>query len=117
MLTCLNLSHPPYGLACYVIFPLLSTARAHACLFSCFYNTRIAAQTGRGLKITPVTSRSSRCVCVFSQLPIETSLSVARTSYLCFVKDFGHVITLIRVALILVFTMSLRVCNLILAHM
>jgi hypothetical protein len=66
MLNCLNLSHPPYGLACYVVFPLLSTARAHSCLFSCIYNTRIAAQTGRALKTSPVICRSSRCACLQS---------------------------------------------------
>ena len=66
MLNCLNPSQTPYGQACYVVFPLLSTARAHACLFSCIYNTRIAAQTGRDLKTTPVTSRSSRCACLQS---------------------------------------------------
>jgi hypothetical protein len=66
MLNRLNLSHPPYGLACYVVFPLLSTTRAHTCLFSCIYNTRIAAQTGRTLKTTPVISRSSRCACIQS---------------------------------------------------
>jgi hypothetical protein len=84
MLNCLNLSHPPYGLACYVVFPLLSMARAHACLFSCIYNTRIAAQTGRALKTTPVISRSSRCACLQSAA-CGGILSAARTRYLCFV--------------------------------
>jgi hypothetical protein len=66
MLNCLNLSHPPYGLACYVVFLLLSTSCAHACLFSYIYNTRIAAQTKRTLKTIPVISRSSRCACLQS---------------------------------------------------
>jgi hypothetical protein len=61
MLNCLNLSHPPYGLACYVVSLLLSTSCAHACSLSCIYNTRIAAQTGRILNISPEISRSSRC--------------------------------------------------------
>jgi hypothetical protein len=30
---------------------------------------------------------------VFSQLPVEASLSAARTRYFCFVQEFGHVIT------------------------
>jgi hypothetical protein len=66
MLNCLNLSHPPYGLACYDDSFLLSTSCAHACLFSCICNTRITAQTGRTLKITPMISRSSRCACLQS---------------------------------------------------
>jgi hypothetical protein len=31
---------------------------------------------------------------VFSQLPVEASLSAVRTRYLCSFKTFGHVITL-----------------------
>jgi hypothetical protein len=66
MLNCLNLSHPPYGLACYVVSLLLSTSCAHACLFFCIYNTRITTQTGRTLKTTLVISRSSRYACLQS---------------------------------------------------
>jgi hypothetical protein len=68
MLNCLNLSRPPYGLAFYVGFLLLSMSCAHTCLFSCIYTTRIPAQTGRTLKTTPVISIGVR---VFSQLPVE----------------------------------------------
>jgi hypothetical protein len=34
-------------------------------------------------------------VLVFSQLPVDASLSAVRTHYLCSVEDFGHVITLL----------------------
>jgi hypothetical protein len=40
-----------------------------------------------------VISRSSRCACLQSATCGGT-LSAARTRYLCFVYDFGHVITL-----------------------
>jgi hypothetical protein len=92
-LTALNLSHPPYGLACHVVFLLLSTTRAQACLFPCIYNTRFAAQTGRTLKTTTVISRSSRCACLQSAACGGT-LSAARTCYVCFVEDYCPVITL-----------------------
>jgi hypothetical protein len=107
MLNYLNLSHPPYGLACYVVFPLLSTARAHASLVSCIYNTWIAAQAGRTSKTTLVISKISRCACLQSAacggifIRCENSLSMFRLRLWSCNNS-------IRVALILVFTMSLR---------
>jgi hypothetical protein len=49
-----------------MLFPLAEYVTCSRLLFSCIYNTWIAAQTGRTLRTTPVISRSSRCACLQS---------------------------------------------------
>jgi hypothetical protein len=94
---------------------LVSTSCAHACLLSCIYDTRIAAQTGRTLKIFPEISRSSTCAlssvsCLWRHFTrCENSIFTFRlrlwscNNSLCVWHWFWY-------------SQCLSVCNLILAH-